>query len=86
MSENRRKNPCATPIKFQKGYLVLDMKVDRELCMFLCFTTGDSHNEYINMEKSLPRVKGLKAMKNRYSFVFDLVNNLHKAGLKLSEK
>lgn len=59
----------------------------REIGIAMSFLLlNPDHKQFRDTEKCLPYIRGLRSKRTRRSFVYDLVNNLHKAGLKLSEK
>lgn len=74
-------------VEFKKGSLQVNIKEERTLAMFLCFSQSNlGSDEYISILNSLPKIKGLRSAKNRSGFTFDLVNTIHSKGYKIIKK
>ena len=71
-------------IKFENGTLKV---TDKKTAMFLAFSQSNSESEKYNaVEKSLPKIKGLKRPIKRAEFAFDLVGEMNKNGLSVEFK
>lgn len=67
---------------FKNGSLAV---TDKKLAIFLSFSQSNSESEVYNkVEKSLPKIKGLKRPMKRAEFAFDLVGQMEGNGLTLS--
>lgn len=67
-------------MEFKKGTVTLNIsdKSERNMAIYLSFhPEGKESKEYIQAEKAMPKIKGLKRMTNRAEFVFDFIQNLH---------
>ncbi len=74
-------------IKFNNGMLKIDPVKDKELAVFLTFNGFNKGGAvYIAVEKSLPKIKGLKRKMKRAEFTIELVNAMKKNGVSISLK
>ena len=72
----------AKSFSFSEGKLISD---DNPINMFLYFSPLHAEGSvHMAVEKSLPRVKGLKRLVKRYEFTVSLVDEMKKNGLVLS--
>lgn len=70
--------------KFNSNILKIVSKRD---AIFMCFhpMNKDAY-KYIELERSLPRIDGLKRKSNRMKFVYDIIQQMDKNGISLVKK
>ncbi len=68
-------------IIFKDGVLNVS---DKKEAIMLCFLPScDGSEIYNSVEKSLPKINGLKRKAKRMEFTFDLIKEMRKNGIKI---